>query len=78
MEYTLNFDGACTPNPGVRRADWQIEDKYGVFYHCWYNFLCESTNNFIEYSALIARKVVLKEDRPSKIRIWGDRKLVIS
>ncbi|XP_050900040.1 uncharacterized protein LOC127106776 isoform X2 [Lathyrus oleraceus] len=75
--YTLQFDGACSGNPGPAGAGAVLFDEYGTVLYRFRQGLGYTTNNVAEYRALILglQQAILKGCK--NINVQGDSQLVI-
>ncbi|CAL5213518.1 unnamed protein product [Lathyrus oleraceus] len=76
--YTLQFDGACSGNPGPAGAAAVLFDEDGSLLYHFRQGLGYTTNNVAEYRALILglQQALLKGCK--NINVQGDAQLVIN
>lgn len=72
------FDGASRGNPGIAGAGALLVDDDGTVVWETARFLGKKTNNEAEYMALILLLNAARERNVTKLKIYGDSKLVIS
>lgn len=74
---TINIDGAARGNPGPAGYGIIARDKSGAVLREAYGYIGEQTNNFAEYTALLAALELALREKWKEVRIKSDSQLLV-
>jgi len=72
-----HVDGGARGNPGPAGFGVVIEDQHGACIAEFSRYLGHRTNNFAEYSGLVAALVYVLEHKHSALRVLSDSELMV-
>lgn len=74
---TINIDGAARGNPGPAGYGVIVRDNAGKILVEAYGYIGDQTNNFAEYSALLAALELTLREKWKHVRIKSDSQLLV-
>ena len=72
-----HVDGGARGNPGPAGFGVVIEDQHGACIAEFSRYLGHRTNNFAEYSGLVAALIYVLEHKHSALRVLSDSELMV-